>query len=208
MLSADDPLPLQPQRVLIAGVTGSGKTTLARRVASRWNLVHHEIDALHHGPNWVPRPEFLDDVRAFATSSRWVTEWQYTSKGTDEIMTPRAQLAIWLDYPWAVVRTRLIRRTLSRSILRTKMYNGNVEAPLWKWFSKEHDDDILRWQKKTRRFWAERMPDKGEQFPHLTIVRLRHPRETERWLGMNAPTPQDAPPGASTAPPKRRSRDR
>jgi len=83
MLFADDPLPFRPERVLIAGVTGSGKTTLARRIAQRCDLVHHEIDALYHGPNWTPRPEFLDDVRAFAATDRWVTEWQYTSKGTD-----------------------------------------------------------------------------------------------------------------------------
>lgn len=134
MLTADDPLPFRPARVLIAGVTGSGKTTLARRIAAQWDLTHHEIDALHHGPNWTPRPSFLDDVRAFAATDRWVTEWQYTSKGTDEIMTPRAQIAIWLDYPWQLVRARLLRRTLSRSILRTEMYNGNVEKPIWRMF--------------------------------------------------------------------------
>jgi adenylate kinase family enzyme len=32
--------------VLIAGVTGSGKTTLARRLAVMWNLRHVELDAL------------------------------------------------------------------------------------------------------------------------------------------------------------------
>ena len=186
MLTADDPLPYRPQRVLIAGVTGSGKTTLARRIAERWDLVHHEIDALHHGPGWMPRPEFLDDVRAFAATDRWVTEWQYTSKGTDEIMTPRAQLAIWLDYPWPVVRTRLIRRTVGRSILRTKMYNGNVEKPIWQMLAtRDPVESILAWQIKTRHFWAERMPQKQAEFPHLTIVRLRHPRETERWLRAN-----------------------
>lgn len=183
LLSADDPLPFRPERVLIAGVTGSGKTTLARRIASTFNLVHHEIDALHHGPGWTPRPEFLDDVRSFAATNRWVTEWQYTSKGTDEIMTPRAQLAIWLDYPWPVVRARLIRRTLSRSILRTEMYNGNVEKPLWKLVAtRDPSESILAWQTKTRGFWTAKMPQEHEQFPHLTIVRLRHPRETERWL--------------------------
>lgn len=186
MLSADDPLPFRPQRVLIAGVTGSGKTTLAGRIAQRWGLVHHEIDALHHGPNWTPRPEFLDDVRAFAATSRWVTEWQYTSKGTNEIMTPRAQLGIWLDYPWPVVRARLLRRTLSRSIRRTEMYNGNVEKPIWRLLAtRDPAENILAWQTKTRLFWTERMPLMREQFPHLTIVRLTHPRETDRWLQSN-----------------------
>ena len=182
MLSPDDPLPFHPDRVLIAGVTGSGKTTLARRIAAQWNLRHVEIDALHHGANWTPRPEFLDDVRMFAATERWITEWQYTSKGTDEIMTPRAQLAIWLDYPWPLVRRRLMQRTLSRRLLRTKLWNGNVEPPLWSREAWNGENDILRWQENTRFKWDERMPRIEAEFPHLAIVRLAHPRETERWL--------------------------
>ncbi|MEV8170920.1 AAA family ATPase [Microbacterium sp. NPDC077486] len=139
MLSADDPLPFRPERVLVAGVTGSGKTTLSRRLAALWELRHVEIDGLFHGPEWTPRAEFLDDVRAFAADERWVTEWQYTSKGTDGILTPRAQLAVWLDYPYRVVRSRLLRRTLSRSILRTRMWNGNVEKPIWRWLRAQAD---------------------------------------------------------------------
>ena len=135
MLSADDPLPRRPERVLIAGVTGSGKTTLARRVAEVWDLHHVEIDGLFHGENWTPRPSFIDDVRAFAAEDRWVTEWQYSSKGTDAILAPRAQLVIWLDYPYRVVRSRLLRRTIRRSILRTRMWNDNVEKPIWRMFS-------------------------------------------------------------------------
>ena len=260
MLSADDPLPIRPRRVLVAGVTGSGKTTMAGRIGETWGLRHVEIDGMFHGENWTPRPEFLDEVRAFAAGERWVTEWQYTSKGTDEILTPRAELAIWLDYPYRVVRSRLLRRTLSRSILRTRMWNGNVEKPLWRMFRSDPEENILAWQTKTLGHWAERMPMYVKLFPNLTIVRLRHPREAERWLrrqsalrlaplaqgpdeGPGAQEPDEGPgaqgpdegpgaqgpdegPGAqepggqgpevgqadasgtSTAPPKRRSRDR
>ncbi|MDF2562923.1 MAG: family ATPase [Microbacterium sp.] len=203
MLTADDPLPLAPKRVLVAGVSGSGKTTLARRVADVWGLRAVEIDGLFHGPNWTPRPEFLDDVRAFAAQERWVTEWQYTSKGTDQILTPRADLAVWLDYPYRVVRSRLIRRTLARGLLRRELWNGNRERGPWNLLNRDPEENILAWQTKTLAHWAERMPDYTERFPHLTIVRLRDPRETERWLRTQA----DAS-GVSIAPPKRRSRDR
>jgi len=182
-LSAADPIPSTPQRVLVAGVTGSGKTTFARRLASAWGLRHVEIDALFHGPDWTPRPEFLDDVRAFAAEERWVTEWQYTSKGTDQFLPPRAHLVVWLDYPYRVVRSRLLRRTLGRSILRTEMYNGNIERPIWRLLAtRDPDENILAWQTKTLGHWAERMPEYAERFPHLTIVRLRHPREADAWL--------------------------
>ena len=81
------------------------------------------------------------------------------------------------------MRARLVRRTLGRSILRTEMYNGNVEKPIWQMLTtRELADNILAWQTKTRNHWAERMPRIEAEFPHLTVVRLRHPRETERWL--------------------------
>ncbi len=203
MLSAADPLPARIERVLVAGVTGSGKTTLSSRVGELWGLRHIEIDALFHGPGWTPRPEFLDDVRAFAVEDRWVTEWQYTSKGTDDILAPRAQLVLWLDYPYRVVRSRLLRRTIGRSLLRTQLWNGNVEKPLWRMFQEDPEENILAWQTLTMKKWDERMPEITVRFPHLDIVRFRHPRETERWLRAQAEAS-----GASIAPPKRRSRDR
>lgn len=145
----------RPQRVLIAGVTGAGKTTFARRLAIAWELRQIEIDALFHGPNWTPRPQFLDDVRAFAAEERWVTEWQYSSQGTLPILVPRAQLVIWLDYPYHVVRYRLLRRTLSRALLRTRLWNGNRELPLWRLlFVRYSRRNILRWQTTTLHNWA------------------------------------------------------
>ena len=190
-------------RVLVAGVTGAGKTTLARRLAGLWDLRHVEIDALFHGPGWVPRPEFLDDVRAFAAEDRWVTEWQYTSRGTNEILAPRAELVLWLDYPFAVVRRRLLRRTISRAVRRTELWNGNRERGLVNMLNPDPSENILQWQRRTRHHWGERMPALQQQFPHLEVIRFRHPHEAEEWLRV-----QEEASGVSTAPPKRRSRDR
>ncbi|MDT0157390.1 AAA family ATPase [Microbacterium sp. ARD32] len=183
MLTAADPLPFRPHRVLIAGVSGSGKTTFAQRVADALQLPRHELDALHHGAGWTPRPSFLDDVRAFAATERWVSEWQYRAKGTDDVLPPRAQLCVWLDYPDRIVRGRLWRRTLGRSILRRELWNGNREPNLWHLATKTApEENVLRWQQKTLNVWRERMPQYEARFPHLTIVRFAHPREAERWL--------------------------
>lgn len=186
MLSADDPLPFRPRRVLVAGVSGAGKTTLAARLGGVWGLRHVEIDGLFHGPDWTPRPSFLDDVRGFAAEERWITEWQYTSKGTNDILPPRAELALWLDYPRHVVRSRLMRRTLARGILRRELWNGNREKGPLNMLNPDPEQNILAWQTKTLGHWADRMPGLQERFPHLIVVRFGHPRETERWVRAQA----------------------
>jgi adenylate kinase family enzyme len=66
LLGPGDPLPRRPSRVLVAGTSGAGKTTLAARIGALLRLPHVEIDALFHGPGWRPRPTFEADVRRFA----------------------------------------------------------------------------------------------------------------------------------------------
>lgn len=74
--------PAPRQRIVIVGSTGSGKTTLARRAAAIIGGRHIELDALYHGPGWVPfdPPIFRDQVRAaIAGEARWVTCGGYRS---------------------------------------------------------------------------------------------------------------------------------
>lgn len=78
-LGWDDRLPHRPQRVLVTGSSGSGKTALARALSASLSLPYYELDALYHGPQWTPRPEFAADVATFAATGQWVTEWQYSA---------------------------------------------------------------------------------------------------------------------------------
>ncbi|PYF97796.1 Adenylate kinase [Georgenia satyanarayanai] len=179
MLRHDDPLPHRPRRVLVAGVSGAGKTTLARRVAAVTGGPHTEIDALFHGPGWVPRTEFLDDVRALVARDAWTTEWQYT--GARPLLAERADLLVWLDLAFATVTLpRLLRRTVGRRLRRQELWNGNVEPPLWTVLTdREH---VVRWAVHTRGKLRVRVPLLEEHEPHLVVVRLRSPREVKRWV--------------------------
>lgn len=178
VLSASDPLPYLPRRVLVAGVSGSGKTTLASRVAATLEIPRTELDSLFHGPNWEPRPTFITDVESLAASDSWVSEWQYDS--ARPILLARAQLLIWLDYPVQLVMWRLIRRTFRRRLRRIELWNGNYEGSLWSVFwDNEH---IIRWGWRTRHKYDSLIPQLAATMPELTVVRLRNPRETQRWL--------------------------
>ncbi len=179
MLRHDDPLPRRPHRVLVAGVSGAGKTTLAGRIAAVTGGPHTEIDALFHGPGWVPRTQFLDDVRALVAGEAWTTEWQYST--ARPLLVERADLLVWLDLPFATVTLpRLLRRTLRRRLRRQELWNGNVEPPLSTVVTdREH---VVRYAVTGRHKYRERVPLLEAQHPGLTVVRLRSPREVTRWL--------------------------
>ena len=109
-MTAADPLPCGPRRILVTGCSGSGKTTLATALATRLGLPHHELDALFHGPGWVPRLMFVADVTALAATESWVVEWQYEQ--VRSLLLTRADLLVWLDLSGTRVFAQLLSRTV------------------------------------------------------------------------------------------------
>lgn len=179
MHSHSDPLPLAPKRMLVAGVSGVGKTTLARRIAAITGGPHTEIDALFHGPAWTPRPEFLADVRSLIRTGSWITEWQYDA--ARPLLAESAEVLVWLDLPFVrVTLPRLVRRTVQRRWSREELWNGNREAPLWTVVT--DPEHIVRWAIRSRRNYHEAVPALLQKHPHLTVVRLRSQQEAEDWL--------------------------
>jgi adenylate kinase family enzyme len=171
-------LPVRPRRVLLAGTSGAGKTTLARRVAALLDLPHIEIDALFHGPGWTPRDSFESEVHRFSAGSCWVTEWQYSQ--VRAILAQRSDLIVWLDLPRALVMRQVIRRTVRRRLSRQVLWNGNREPPLWTILT--DPEHIVRWAWTTHDKTATRVAALLEQRPELVVVRLTGRSDIERWL--------------------------
>jgi adenylate kinase family enzyme len=177
LLGPDDPLPGRPRRVLVAGTSGAGKTTLAAAVGRALGLVRVEIDALFHGPDWTPRPSFVADVERLAAGDAWVTEWQYDA--VRELLVARADLLVWLDLSRARVMTQLVRRTVVRRVRRSPLWNGNHEPPLRTVLT--DPEHILRWAWTTHAASARRVEALQQRRPELPVVRLRSRRDVRRW---------------------------
>jgi adenylate kinase family enzyme len=161
---------------VVAGVSGTGKTTLAGRIADLLDIEHTEIDGLFHGPGWTPREEFLDDVRRLVAGEAWVTEWQYAA--ARPLVAERADLMVWLDLPFRVTLGRVVRRTVRRRLKGEELWNGNTEGPLWTFFTdREH---IVRWAIRTRNKYDERILALASD-EHV-VVRLRTTDEVDRWM--------------------------
>ena len=185
LLDSSVPLPVRPRRVLVAGTSGSGKTTLAARIGEILDLPHVEIDGLHHGPNWTPRPTFREDVEAFTAQPRWVTEWQYTA--VRPLLVERADLMVWLDLPRSTVMRQVVWRTLRRRVRREELWNGNIEPPLHTFFRDR--DHIVRWAWRTHGGYRDRVLTALAQRPDLPVVRLTGRREVDAWAALLACRP-------------------
>jgi adenylate kinase family enzyme len=166
------------RRILVAGVSGAGKTTLARRISERTGIPHTEIDGLRHGPGWERRETFERDVELFTRAEQWITEWQY--RELRPLLADRADTLVWLDVPTALTMARVIRRTVRRRLRREVLWNGNLEGPLWTFFTER--DHIVRWAGRTRNSWRAHVAEAAAAHPELRIVRLRSRADVATWL--------------------------
>ncbi len=164
--------------MLIYGVTGSGKTWLAERLAQRTGLPWHSVDDLTWLPGWVEVP--LDEQRAKVTEicagDRWILDTAY-GKWRD-VPLARAEVIVALDYPRLVSLWQLVRRTLRRVVTRELACNGNTES-VRQAFSA---DSIVVWHFKSFARKRERIRGWAADPDGPPVIRLRSPRATRRWL--------------------------
>jgi hypothetical protein len=156
-------------RIAVVGTSCSGKSTLSRQLADVLQRPHVELDALHFGPDWSVRPDFVDAVRRAADTEEWIIDGNYTE--VRNIVWARATAVVWLDYPFPVVFRQAMTRTIRRVWSREVLHGGSRETfrgaflqpdgmPLW----------VIRTYRRRRR---ENTRMLGEaEFGHLEVFRL------------------------------------
>jgi adenylate kinase family enzyme len=169
------------RRVVITGTSSAGKTTLAQRLAARQRLHVIDLDDLYWLPGWVAREpaEFRALVAAAAAGPGWAASGNYRT--VRDLVWAQADTIVWLDYPFALVLWRGVRRALRRIITRETLPHGNRETFRNTFLSR---DSILLWIITTydrRRREMLQLTASGA-YPQADWVVLRHPRAAEAWL--------------------------
>jgi adenylate kinase family enzyme len=104
--------PPTPSRIHIVGGPGSGKTTLARTLASCLDVPNYSLDTIaFEGREFKLRPleMRLHEIHQIASSPGWVTEGMWLG-WTDELFRT-ADAIVWLDHvPTYVAGWRMVTR--------------------------------------------------------------------------------------------------
>jgi adenylate kinase family enzyme len=173
--------PKPGSRIAVIGATGSGKTTLTQQLGTTLNLTAIELDALHWMPGWTEAPweEMRARLDAMTSQDCWVTDGNYGQ--VRDLVWPRADTIIWLDYPLLVVFVRLFIRTIQRIILKVELWNGNRERFKDNFFSR---DSLFLWLISTHPQHKKKYPIAFQepQHTHLQVIRFNNPHQTEHWL--------------------------
>ncbi len=170
------------RRINIIGATGAGKTTLARLLSQKMNIVFIDLDDIRHLPGWVERSneDFLKIVSEKIKNDSWIVAGNYSF--ARERVWALADTVIWLDYSAPRNFWQLLYRSIKRIITKEPVCNGNIETWGQTFFSRK---SILLWFFQS--FWRRRSKlqeifSQTETYPHIRFIRLQSPEETKNWL--------------------------
>ena len=171
------------KRIVIVGTTSSGKSTLAEILANKLGCGFIDLDALHWEPNWTEAPleVFRGRVETATQAPAWVVAGNYHV--VRDLIWPKAEVVIWLDYSLWRIFWQLTRRTFIRWWTREHLWGTNYEN-LWGHFKLWSQESLFHWLFKT--YWRRKreypqllsLPEHN----HLELIRFKHPKETEAWL--------------------------
>ena len=186
--------PDRARRILVYGVTGSGKSIAAERISARTGLPLTLTDEMTWQPGWVPVAE-QRQRELFGTvvaEDRWVLDTAYGA--WLDIVLPRVELIVGLDYPRWLSLQRLIRRTLVRAIDKKPICNGNTES-LRGIFSQ---DSIIRWHFRSFARKRRRMRQWAAAQDGPPVLIFTRPTDLERWISRIGDTSNSGTAGPNT----------
>ena len=132
-------------RVNVVGLSGSGKSTFARRLSNALKAEYIEMDSLFHGPDWTEPEveEFRERISNAISGDRWVLDGNYHSK-THDLKWERASAIIWINTPFMRNMWQSTSRALRRAWTQEELWPGteNRESFRKSFFS---SDSIILW---------------------------------------------------------------
>jgi hypothetical protein len=108
-------------KIHIIGGPGSGKTTFAQSLSSRFHVPHYDLDKIGW-KNGDRMAAYIDDAVSIAEQPEWITEGIYLI-WTDPLLY-QADYIVLLAVSWPVAAWRILFRHITKSLHGTNPYPG------------------------------------------------------------------------------------
>ena len=172
------------RKIIIIGLSGAGKTTLARELSKKLDIPHTELDSFYHQENWQPldRDEFFNRVQKITDGDKWILCGNYFS--TLGLATwQKADTIVWCDYPFSLVLRRLLKRTLRRTLTYEELWNGSRERFFVNFFTR---NSVIIWMlqqwRKQKNRYSTLFHQPPKELKNVTLVRLHNPTEATNFV--------------------------
>src|SRR5688572_4423892 len=165
----------QFDRILVLGHCGAGKSTLAMELGERLGLPVVHLDRLSWLPGWQERDrcESKELQCDAAAGQRWVIEGNYSA--TLSLRLPRAQAAVWLDYPLWVCLWRIARRLMQ--------WRGRVRPDMGDGCPERMNVEFIRWTVTHHRVVRRRLRELLDiEGGHIRLFRFMSPGQSRSFL--------------------------
>ncbi|MEJ0053890.1 MAG: hypothetical protein WDN10_04175 [bacterium] len=161
------------KRIAVVGVSASGKSTFARRLATKTGLPLTHIDAVMWKPGWdyIGDEETVRQLKEISKQDEWIIEG-FIDKNALEAVLTRAESIIYLDYPRYIPAWRYIKRWFKHRKNPRPELEGSPEKFSFEFLKRVWDKkEVYRLNE-----FIKKMPDTSK------ILRLKLPKEANTFL--------------------------
>lgn len=132
-------------KILIIGTVGTGKTTLAKRLAKEYNIKHYEIDSIVHDDNNNGSKRSLEEqnkiIKEIDKEKDWLIEG--TLRKNLYYLLEMADKIIYLDIPKIKRNIRIFTRYIKQKLkIEKSNYKPTIKMlkAMYKWLN-EHENN-------------------------------------------------------------------
>ena len=116
-----------PQRIMIMGRPGSGKSTFSIKLQSMLNIPLYHLDKHFFEANWIQRnyQDFLNQQQYFVSQSSWIIDGN--SSKSLELRYSRADICLYFNFPRYLCYYRTIKRLFHKHPAIDTAYSSTLK---------------------------------------------------------------------------------
>lgn len=161
------------KKILIVGVSASGKSTFSRKLSEILNLPLTLMDSIMWKPGWVYVGDeiVVERLKEISKNPEWIIEG-YIVKEARMFLFEEADLVIYLDYSRIIPAWRYIKRCFMHRKNSRKELTGSPERFSFKFLRTVW----MKWEAITLDEFLDKLEDKAK------IIKLKSPKEAEAFI--------------------------